>query len=65
MKSMLLRSVFFLTWSLDVDIQTVSIQVGLRGSEGDVSGLAMLQGPLPSVNSSIHGDGQQRFVFGL
>ena len=55
----------FLTRPFDINIQTVSVQVGLWGSEHNVSSLAVLQGPLPLVNSTIHIDGQQRLIFGL
>lgn len=60
-----IKKCIFLTRTLDVNIQAVSVQVGLWGSEGDVSGLSMLQRPLPSVNTSVHSNGQQGLVFGL
>lgn len=53
------------TGSLHINVQTISVQVGLRRSEADVSSFAMLQGPLSSIYTSVQSDGQQGLVFSL
>lgn len=54
-----------LTRSFDIYIQTIRIQLSLRGCEGDVSCLAVLQGPLSPIDASIHRHRQQGFPFKL
>ncbi len=59
------KNLSLLTWSFNIDIQAVHVYVCLRGSECDVRGFVMLQGPLSPVHSSIHSDRKQWLILHL